>query len=421
MNRGPYFSGLRQTVRNLRFSPFSRRLPEHPAVPGLGIRWWTDFFALVEHPAQETVVCLPQLVAPLDRIPRHPKSGQRLVAASRFAIAHGLFSLGGAMRLAGRGILLECLAEGRLGPGSPLYLPAMAALVEAGRWEEFIDAMMRLPLNRGHDRQAMGTLLATMAPVTLTKAHPQLAEPLPQDPAFVDFVAGKRVAVVGPASSTAGQGHVIDRYDLVARFNYKEEGIGLDPLHKGERCDLVYFNRAQTEHLLTHGDLSRFPHAPAWVITRRQKHADALCRALEAEATCGGAPPWEHHYRSTPVYEVPLFCGLFTAAPNAILDLLHGGAGAVDVFHVDFMLTVERTRNYNPLMQDLTDATRITVKSFAGPHDPLTQLAMMKTAWRCGRVHGDEPFLSALRLGEQEYMDALQRLYGNAVLKIIPV
>lgn len=324
------------------------------------------------------------------------------------------------MRLAGRDILLDCLTAGKLGPGSSLYVPTMAALVEVGRWNDFLNAMMRLPADRGQDRRAMATLFATMAPVELQKSHRLLAEPLPRDQAFVDFVAGKRVAVVGPAPSTAGQGHVIDRHDLVARFNYKEDGVGLDRLHKGERCDLVYFNRAQTEYLVTSGDLSRFPRGPAWVITRRQKHADALRLALEEEAARSGAAPWLHNYRSTPVYEVPLFRGLFTAAPNAILDLLHCGAATVEVFHVDFMLTVKRARNYNPLMQDIADATRITVKSFAGPHDPLTQLAMMKRAGECGRVHGDEPFLAALRMGEQEYMDALQGLYGNVVLGISP-
>ncbi len=324
------------------------------------------------------------------------------------------------MRLTGRDILLECLTDGRLGPGTALYVPTMAALVEVGRWDEFIVAMMRLPAERVQDRRAMGTLLATMAPVELQKAHRQLAEPLPRDQAFVDFVAGKRVAVVGPALSAAGQGSVVDGHDLVARFNYKEEGIGLDPLHKGERCDLAYFNRKQAEYLVDGRDLSRFPRAPAWVITRRQKHADALCRALEAEASRSGVAPWPHRYRSTPVYDVPLFRGLFTAAPNAILDLLHCGAAAVAVFHVDFLLSVERTRNYNPLVRDLTENVRNTVRSLANAHDPITQLAMMKQAGTCGRVHGDEPFLAALRMSDQEYMDALQRLYGNVVLGISP-
>jgi hypothetical protein len=66
----------------------------------------------------------------------------------------------------------------------------------------------------------------------------------------------------------------------------------------------------------------------------------------------------------------------------------------------------------------LSDATRITVRSFAGAHDPVTQLAIMKTAWKSGRVKGDGPFVAALQMSEQAYMDALQKIYGNAVLNI---
>lgn len=420
MARRSYLDGLRRVVEQLRRASLPWWLPEHPAVPGLGNRWWRDFFALVEQPNHENVVRPPHLVEPLGRVPRTPRAGQRLVTASRFAIARGLFSLGGALRLAGREILVECLSAGTLGPDSPLHCATMAALVEVGRWDDFIAASMRLAPEQVRERQAMGTLLSIMAPGTLQQACPQLAESLPRDPHFVDFVAGKRVAVVGPAASEAGHGAAIDRSDLVVRFNYKEEGIGVDALHKGERCDIVYFNRAQTEHLITSGNLSRFPRTPAWVVTRRQKHADALRSALEAEASHRPAGCLARRYRATPIYEVPLFCGLFTAAPNAILDLLHAGAAAVDVFHVDFMLTVERTRHYHPVVTDLAKRTRNTVRSFAGAHDPVTQLAMMKAAAQSGRVHGDARFLSALLMDEQEYMDALQMLYGNAVLGIIP-
>lgn len=398
----------------------SWRLPDHPHVPGLGRHWWSDFFELVAHPNREAVIRPPQLVEPLRRVPRRPYVGQGLVQASRFAIAQGLFSLGGAMRLAGRDILLDSLAAGRLGIDSPLYLPALAGLVELGRWDVFIEGLLRLPADRQQDRRAMATLLATIAPLDFQESNPRLAEPLPRDPAFVDYVSGRRVAVVGPASSTAGQGPRIDRYDLVARFNYKEEGVGLDLSHKGGRCDLVYFNRAQTEHLVARGDLSKFPRGPAWVMTRRQEHMDTLRRALEVEGgRCAGGE-WRHHYRVTPVYEVPLLRGYLNAAPNAVLDLLHADAAAVDVFHVDFMLSVGRPRDYSPLVQDRVDATRSVLKCFAGVHDPIAQFSLMKAAWQCGRIGGDEPFLAALQLGEQDYMDSLQRLYGDPILAIDP-
>lgn len=418
MKHESYFTGWRRRLRKLGFASLSQRLPDHPQVPGLGNPWWSDFFALVEAPDTFDIFHPRALIEPLDRLPRLPKTAQALIQASRFAISYGLFSLGGTMRLVGRDILLECLIDGRLIPGSSLYVATMAGLVEVGRWDEFIAAMMKLPADSGQYRKAMGTLLTTVAPVPLQKNYPLLATSLPRDPLFVEYVAGKRIAVVGPAASTAGQGPCIDSYDLVARFNYKEERVGLDPLHKGESCDLIYFNRAQTDYLVTAGDLSCFPRAPLWVITRRQKHADALRRALQAEAASSGAVPWRHRYRSTPVYEVPLFRGLFTAVPNAILDLLHCGAASVDVFHADFMLSPERSPQYSPFMTDLTEAVRITVRSFANAHDPITQIAMMKTARHSGRIDGDEPFCGALRLGDQEYMDALQRIYGNAILRL---
>ncbi len=416
MKRESCFSAWRKRLKKHLAAPSSQQLPEHPAVPGLGNRWWSEFFALVADPNQAAVFRPLELLGQLELIQRSPQAGRALVAASRFAISHGLFSLGGAMRLLGRDILLQCLAEERLRPESEAYLNAMAALVERGRWEDFINAMARLPA--GQVRQGMGTLLSTLAPADPALSLPHLAESLPRDPAFAAYVAGKRVAVVGPASSSAGQGPAIDRYDLIARFNYREDGAGLDPLHKGTRCDLAYFNRAQTDYLITKGDLSRFPATPAWVIARREQHVDMLASALEAEALRSGRGRWKHRYRSTPVYEVPMVRGFLNAAPNAVLDLLHSGAAAVDVFHVDFMLSVNRTHNYSPWVKDSADATRSIIKCFAGVHDPITQVAVMKTAWQSGRIQGDEPFCAALQLGEQKYMDALQELYGNALLRL---
>lgn len=418
MKRESFFTGWRQRLRRLGLAPLPRWLLEHPRVPGLGNHWWRDFFALVDAPDNADVFRPRTLIEPLNRLPRCAKTGQALIQASRFAISRGLFSLGGTMRIAGRDILVECLAKHQLDSDSAAYVLAMAALVELGQWDRVIGAIAGLPAGRVRERQAMSTLFTTLAPPELQGDHPLPAESLPPDPNFAACVARKRVAVVGPASSTAGQGPAIDGHDIVVRFNYREQGLGLDPLHKGERCDLAYFNRAQTEHLLTKGDLSRFPRTLSWVIARRQQHADALASALEAQAVRSHSDAWPHRYRSTPVYEVPMVRGLLNAAPNAVLDILHGGAATVDVFHVDFMLSVGRTQDYSPWIKDFADATRSVIKCFAGVHDPITQVAIMKTAYRSGRIHGDEPFCAALQLGEQEYMDALQRLYGNAMIRL---
>lgn len=406
MKRESLFTRWRQHLRQL----------EHPQVPGLDNRWWSDFFAVVEAPSEADVFRPRALIEPLDQLPRLPNTGQALIEASRFAISRGLFSLGGTMRISGRDILLECLAKHQLDSDSAAYVLAMAALVELGQWDHFIGAIAGLPAGRVRERQAMSTLFTTLAPPELQGDHPLPAESLPPDPNMAACVTRKQVAVVGPASSTAGQGQAIDDSDIVARFNYREQGLGLDLLHKGERCDLVYFNRAQTEHLFTKGDLSRFPRTLSWVIARRQQHVDALASALEAEVLRSHGDAWPHRYRSTPVYELPMVRGLLNAAPNAVLDILHSGAATVNVFHVDFMLSVSRTQDYSPWIKNFADATRSVIKCFAGVHDPITQLAVMKTAYRSGRIQGDEPFCAALQLGEQEYMDALQRLYGNAML-----
>jgi len=391
---------------------------EQPKVPGLGKPWWQDFYALLEDPDSDSVLRPTTLLSPIALVPRKPETATGLIAASRFAISRGLFSLGGALRLAGRDILLECLSAGHLRRNPALLIPAMSALVEVGEWDAFIGALLNLPEKLDAKRRGLATLLATAGPTSLRRAHPLLNDLLPQDPLFAEYVADKRVAVVGPAASTAGLGPAIDQHDRVVRFNYKDEGVGLDPLHKGERSDCVYFNRSQTEDLITRGDLLRFPRTPDWIISRRQQHVDALKSALEAQVARRAVSPWDHKYRSTPVYGVPMFRGVLTAVPNAVLDLLHHGAGEVNVFHADFMLTAARSQNYNPRMESLSDATRITVRSFAGAHDPVTQLAIMKTAWKSGRVKGDEPFVAALQLSEQAYMDALQKIYGNALLNI---
>lgn len=393
-------------------------LPPHPFVPGLGHRWWGELFALVEARATADFVRPAGLVQALDRIPLTAQAVRALLGASRFCISLGLISLGGALRLKARDIALALLADGGLLAEPELHTAAISALAEVGRWEDCVRELAALPSSRAAERRALASLVLALGPKGLRGSHAMLAQTLPRDPAFVEAVAGRRIAVVGPAASAAGQGPLIDAHDLVARFNYKEEGVGLDPLHKGARCDLVYFNRTQTRHLLAEGDLERFPRAPRWLMSKRQEDADALAAALNASTTGRARPDPGRRHRGTPVFEIPLFHGILNGAPNAVLDLLHSGAGEVEVFHADFMLSVERTPRYDPRVSEHMDAVRLIVKGFAGVHDPITQFALMKAGWQAGRLGGDGPFLAALALDEQAYVDALQRLYGTVFLNI---
>jgi hypothetical protein len=68
------------------------------------------------------------------------------------------------------------------------------------------------------------------------------------DAGFRSLVAGRRVAVVGPALTLAGaaSGREIDGFDLVVRFNETFEHLPFDERTArdvGERCDIVYANQ----------------------------------------------------------------------------------------------------------------------------------------------------------------------------------
>ena len=70
-----------------------------------------------------------------------------------------------------------------------------------------------------------------------------------KDQKFRKFIENKKIVIVGPAPVEKKDGNQIDKADIVLRTNYK---MG-DPIIKGSKCDINYFNLETAYHIHQNG------------------------------------------------------------------------------------------------------------------------------------------------------------------------
>lgn len=205
---------------------------------------------------------------------------------------------------------------------------------------------------------------------------------------------GAQVALVGPVPVSSQNGPEIDRFDLVAKFNYRGGDGGLDPATQGQRIDISYYNLQQAKFIarkLTPSFLSKI----SFPIFIKDKGFRLLGR-------------WNINARVLINLQWLLFDSELNAGPNAIFDLLRFAPGRIKVFNTDLMLTAGRFKGYSqPGGEEINYS-----HSFSKTHDPLMQFRWVKLAWSCGLLDGDESFRDVMKGSEIAYIKRLQEGHG---------
>ena len=382
----------------------------------LGGAWWDDFFDAITTYDKEGVEPQSRMIQHVAELHDDTMTSGELVKVFKVALKFGLFSVGYAIRLKARNVAIHALSANQVKPDSKDYLSALSALLEVRQWQTFEEKLLLVDPNLDQKKASLQVLYYVLKNGRPSKSAPNVLIQTEDDLAYSKYISGKRVALVGPAKTDSRDAQEIDRFDLVTRCNYKEAGVGTDPEIKGLRCDVSYYNSAQAKFIYETNPQETFPRSVDWLVCKHGSRSVKLGKWIQTLP--GSSSDLENsegpRVRPSATFKIPRFAGTLNAVPNAVLDLLGLGVGEIEIFHSDLMLTVDRATNYDPLVKNTEDALFMAVKTFAGTHDPITQYALLKTLYDSGAIAGDAKFSAAMSLGEQAYMDELQKAYGES-------
>ena len=223
---------------------------------------------------------------------------------------------------------------------------------------------------------------------------------------FSEFLLDKSVAVVGPSPTNADDADEIDSFDLVLRLNYSYSGKGCDALHKGLRTDIACFNSEQASVLIKEHNRS-LPEEIKWACFKKDSLTE-IVGALNKGCCC----------HSLVRFDDMNFHGDYNMIPWVVMDLCVNNAKNVKVFHTDLMLSQGRLPGYYPasfgrhddMMNDLFWSSCIV-------HDPVLQYRALCQLWSLGKIEGDARFNEVMMLGEQRYLEELEKVYCRCLVK----
>ena len=233
-----------------------------------------------------------------------------------------------------------------------------------------------------------------------------------RDIEFARYIHNKNVAIIGPADVGTEDGEEIDSYDVVVRFNHKKPINMYDAAFKGSRCDVVYFNGAQTNSFLI-SNPDGFPiDEVRYFVTKSEKKLRKAEKFFDDKFVND-----EIICRASKKIDDVFINGTLNAVPQTLVDILRFRPASVKIFHVDFMLTVNRTKGYYPeSWKRESEMKESFLRSISILHDPLTQYKFMNILYEKKMYVPDSKLFSVLKLGEVEFMRELESRYREAGL-----
>jgi len=225
---------------------------------------------------------------------------------------------------------------------------------------------------------------------------------------FHSFIQGKSIAIVGPAKSLNNDAKEIDSYDIVVRCNYKEEGIGVDNLIKGVRCDISYYNGTNVKYLMA-SNLQNFPKNIDWIVFDKEYRHEILKKKFKELGINN-----KYRFKLLNRANKYLFNGRPNAIPNIVYDLLLHKPAQIKIFHADFMLTVGRSKGYFAgIMPKDFNRKKKELRSISRNHDPISQFRFMKNLYNKNLIEGDKRFEEVINLSTKEFMTQLNEIYAE--------
>ncbi|MBX3569741.1 MAG: hypothetical protein KF914_16885 [Rhizobiaceae bacterium] len=191
--------------------------------------------------------------------------------------------------------------------------------------------------------------------------------------AFRELTAGKSVAVVGPAVNELANGDAIDRFDLVARTNFRGKAVLADhAAMTGRRTDIAYYNTIFVDGHAEDIGTELHDGGLSFVVTRH------LSTSRRLKAMIGEAVP----IRKWLSFKKLDFVGIGFAMRHIAFDLVLNTDRPVTLFGIDFFLG--RQPHYAGYFEPGIDLNLEIAR-----HDVFDTFIFLRRLWQAGAIKGD--------------------------------
>jgi hypothetical protein len=340
-----------------------------------------------------------ELIDQLRQLPQDTLSRDNWLIGFRQMVSNGCFRLGGVFRDQAVQVAFREAAAPNADKDSLII--GFCAAIDQGQLTAARDLLQRL-----HHVKKVGS--ATLSRLTgylelLSGNLPAFYElnPEPTDPpdsAFLDYISGQTVALVGPAAGSTAQGPEIDTYHRIARANYRGAEAPYDPVTAGSRSDLSFYAHGNFSNMHKMGTTDRFfqwLESLDWAIFKN------LDFPFQQEALKTGKV-------ITRRWNQLFFHGHPNLTPSNLYTLLYFRAARVKVFNSNLYLSS------TPYAQGYVARLNLQMmfRSMAG-HDCVSQLNFMRCLFQAGVMDLDPECTAVLSLSSAEYLAGLERIFVN--------
>ena len=280
-------------------------------------------------------------------------------------------------------------------------LAALVYLGEYQRAQQLIDPMPWTPSTTAEQHR----LEKMAADVHLIQGRPQplidyaaarAADlPLPGEERFRELVAGKRVAVVGPADTGDRLGELIDSYDVVIRPRLMTEFDDDQLARLGNRTDISYFSGR---------DLEEFVPVAEQAVQRGELQM-VVGRGLSMSSFSAEIPDWLRFYRhdySLGFHGPPMGIG------RILYDVLQFAPAEIGLFNIDFFSGQTAFGAGYRQGKDAGLGPYSIVNEIILAHDLVFEHRLTKAIAATGLLRGHGVVADVLGLSEQAYIQRLE-------------
>lgn len=368
----------------------------------LGDFWWGKFAEAITLNDKDGLEIQALLRNYIIQIPAERLIWWEWLAIYNLLLKFGLFNIAYILRIHARKSILIQLESGRIKAGTYIHLKALGALVESRSWDLLKSEINKINALFFEDKYFLDFLN------TMTRDLEQVKKMnfdgiSSRDTLFYEFNYDKKIAFVGPAKSKNKDGAEIDAFDVVAKANHKNIHKIDNSSSRALRCDISYYNGRQSRRFYETDEVIPDGLSFAVAVENNFKYLQSLESSFRDSACL---------LRSGRNYRSILMQGSFHAMPNAIFDLLRCHPKEIKVFHADLMLTVNRYKGYKHTAEKFSEHAKVFLDTLTN-HDPMIQWSFLEIPYKAGLLKGDAMFERVMNMGEEKYMHALQKVYGD--------